>query len=67
MLHYIVEPFVEDVTALEIETKGECEPLCVLLQPYAIHIPGQVLVETCVKRQFRVSKHQFSLLEYEAL
>ena len=49
------EPMVTDLTGLEIAVKGECEPLQVLLQPYAVHIPGQILVETGVKHQFRVS------------
>ena len=46
---------MEDVTALEIEVKGECEPLSVILQPYAIHAPGSILVETSMKKPFRVS------------
>jgi hypothetical protein len=49
-----VEPRVSDLTCLEIALKGECEPLQVVLQPFAIHIPGQILVETVVKQQFRV-------------
>ena len=42
------------MTALEIEVKGECEPISVILQPYAIHVPGSILVETSVKKPFRV-------------
>ena len=48
------EPDEEDVTALELEVKGVCEPLSVMLQPYAIHIPGQLMMQTATKRQFRV-------------
>lgn len=48
------EPMVSDLTGLEIALKGECEPLQVVLQPLALHIPGQILVETGVKSQFRV-------------
>lgn len=50
-----LEPVTEDVTAMEIEAKGFCEPLSCMLQPYAIHIPGLLTMETAVKRQFRVS------------
>ena len=49
------EKEMQDLTALEVEVKGTCEPFSVLLQPYAIYIPGTVLVNTPVKRQFRVS------------
>ena len=49
---------VQDLTALECGVKATCVPFSVLLQPYAIYIPGQVLVETSVKRQFRVSWFQ---------
>ena len=35
-LHISVAPFV-DVTALEIEVKGESTPLNVVLHPYATH------------------------------
>ena len=42
------------MTALEIEVKGECEPISVILQPYTIHVPGSILVETSVKKPFRV-------------
>ena len=48
------EPDEEDVTALELEVKGVCEPRSGMLQPYAIHIPGQLMMQTATKRQFRV-------------
>ena len=54
--HYYVvsEPMLEDITALEFEAKGVCEALSVVLQPYAITLPGQTMVETLVKTPFRV-------------
>jgi hypothetical protein len=48
------EPLIEDVTALEFEVKGVCEAISVILQPYAITIPGKTMVETLLKRQFKV-------------
>ena len=42
------------MTALQIELKGECEEYKVMLQPYAVYVPGQILVETPVKKMFRV-------------
>ena len=51
---YFSEPKVNDMTALEVEVKGECVPLEVIVQPYAVYIPGQVMVETSVKRPLRV-------------
>ena len=42
------------MTALQIEVKGQCEEFKVMLQPYAVYIPGQILVETPIKRMFRV-------------
>ena len=48
------EPQVEDVTALEIEVRGACESLKVSLHPFAINIPGQLMVETAVKKKVKV-------------
>jgi len=45
---------LEDITALEFEAKGVCETLSVVLQPYAITLPGLMMVETLVKTQFKV-------------
>ena len=50
-----IEPEEEDVTALELEVKGVCDPLSVMLQPYAVHVPGDLMLSTSTKRQFRVN------------
>lgn len=50
-----VPPF-RDVTALEIEVKGESEPLSVVLHPYSMHVPGKNLVGTTLKKMITVSK-----------
>ena len=50
-----VSPFV-DVTALEIEVKGESTPLNVVLHPYATHVPVKNLVGTTLKKMITVTK-----------
>ena len=50
-------PFV-DVTALEIEVKGESTPLNVVLHPYATHVPGKNLVGTTLKKMITVTKYE---------
>jgi len=40
---------------MEAECKGECVPLQIALQPYAIFIKGKNLMGTTVRRQFTVS------------
>ncbi len=42
------------MTALQVAVQGRCEAFRVLLQPYAVYIPGTVLVNTPVKRMFMV-------------
>ena len=49
---------IVEVLALSVETKGTCQAFSVLLQPYAIHLPGQQRVETAIKKQFRVNNDQ---------
>ena len=49
----LVAPFV-DVTALEVEVKGESTPLNVVLHPYAIHVPGKNLIGTTLKKMVTV-------------
>jgi len=51
---HTVPPF-SDVTALEIEVKGESTPLSVVLHPYSMHIPGKNLVGTSLKKMVTVS------------
>lgn len=52
-------PVVKDVTAMEIEVKGSTEPYQVLLEPYAIVIPGEVFIFTTIRRQFKVNYASF--------
>lgn len=45
---------VDDVIVLEIEVKGSVEPFQVLLEPYALIIPGENYVGVNVKKDFKV-------------
>lgn len=42
------------VIAMEIEVKGSTEPYQILLEPYAVIIPGEIFVCTPTRRQFKV-------------
>ncbi|XP_053715833.1 deleted in lung and esophageal cancer protein 1 isoform X1 [Synchiropus splendidus] len=45
---------VNDVIAMEIEVKGSTEPFQILLEPYAVIIPGEHYILTTFRRQFRM-------------
>lgn len=45
---------VDDVIVLEIEVKGSTEPFQVLLEPYALIIPGESYTGITVKKDFKV-------------
>lgn len=45
---------VDDVIVLEIEVKGSVEPFQVLLEPYALIIPGENYIGINVKKNFKV-------------
>ena len=49
-----LEPKLTELTAVEIEVKGVCEPYRVSLEPCVISIPGQILLETTLKKSFKV-------------
>lgn len=54
MLQNNPECRVKDVVALEIEVKGSTEPFYLLLEPYAIIIPGENFIGVNVKKTFKV-------------
>uniref|UniRef100_A0A3P9M7L1 HYDIN/VesB/CFA65-like Ig-like domain-containing protein n=1 Tax=Oryzias latipes TaxID=8090 RepID=A0A3P9M7L1_ORYLA len=62
-------PDVETVIAMEIEVKGSTEPYQILLEPYAIIIPGEIFVCTTTHRQFKMWNHSktFILFQWEKL
>ncbi|KAJ8025227.1 Deleted in lung and esophageal cancer protein 1 [Holothuria leucospilota] len=50
------QPLV-DTSALEIEVRGECKEFDVTLHPYAIIVPGQILVSTTVRKQLMMTNY----------
>uniref|UniRef100_A0A4W6DBE1 DLEC1 cilia and flagella associated protein n=1 Tax=Lates calcarifer TaxID=8187 RepID=A0A4W6DBE1_LATCA len=48
---------VHDVIVMEIEVKGSTEPYQVLLEPYAVVIPGEIFICTTIHRQFKMWNH----------
>ncbi|NXQ58089.1 DLEC1 protein, partial [Anthoscopus minutus] len=64
MLQNIPECRVEDVIALEIEVKGATEPFHLLLEPYAIIVPGENFIGANVKRTFKLWNNSKTLIKY---
>ncbi|KFV90050.1 Deleted in lung and esophageal cancer protein 1, partial [Eurypyga helias] len=64
MLQNIPEHKAEDVTALEIEVKGSTEPFQLLLEPYAIIIPGENFIGVNVRKTFKMWNNSKSLIKY---
>jgi hypothetical protein len=62
---FLVDLLLKDVTALEVELKGECEALNVTVQPYGIYIPGKTLVGTTVRKQVNLTNHSISTVLYQ--
>uniref|UniRef100_A0A3Q3G0Z0 DLEC1 cilia and flagella associated protein n=1 Tax=Labrus bergylta TaxID=56723 RepID=A0A3Q3G0Z0_9LABR len=48
---------VSDVIVMEIEVKGSTVPYQVLLDPYAVIIPGDLFICTTTRRQFKMWNH----------
>ncbi|NXP79038.1 DLEC1 protein, partial [Ramphastos sulfuratus] len=64
MLQNIPECKAEDVIALEIEVKGSTEPFQILLEPYAIIIPGENFIGVNVRKRFKMWNNSKSLIKY---
>ncbi|NXB92103.1 DLEC1 protein, partial [Vidua chalybeata] len=64
MLQNIPECRVEDVIALEIEVKGSTEPFHLLLEPYAVIIPGENFIGVNVKKTFKLWNNSKTLIKY---
>jgi len=43
------------VTALEVEVKGSSEPYKILLEPYAVLIPGETYIHNTIRKRFKVA------------
>ncbi|KAL1782479.1 deleted in lung and esophageal cancer protein 1 [Sigmodon hispidus] len=55
---------VDDVIVLEIEAKGSAEPFQVLLEPYALIIPGESYIGITVKKDFKMWNNSKSPIRY---
>ncbi|NXB80464.1 DLEC1 protein, partial [Donacobius atricapilla] len=64
MLQNIPECRVEDVIGLEIEVKGSTEPFHLLLEPYAIIVPGENFIGVNVKKTFKLWNNSKTLIKY---
>ncbi|NWU92194.1 DLEC1 protein, partial [Upupa epops] len=60
----IPECKTKDAIGLEIEVKGSTEPFQVLLEPYAIIIPGESFVAVNVKKSFKMWNYSKSVIKY---
>ncbi|XP_041670632.1 deleted in lung and esophageal cancer protein 1 [Cheilinus undulatus] len=56
---------VSDVIVMEIEVKGTTEPYQVLLDPYAVNIPGEVFICTATRRRFKMWNHSKTCIFYQ--
>ena len=59
----LVLPF-RDITGLELEVKGECIPLNVVLHPYAMFVSAPTLIGSTVKRLFTVSQQNGDICHF---
>ncbi|NXL85041.1 DLEC1 protein, partial [Alectura lathami] len=64
MLQNIPEYTAEDAIGLEIEVKGSTEPFQLLLEPYAIIIPGESFIGINVRKTFKMWNSSKSLIKY---
>ncbi|KFZ50995.1 Deleted in lung and esophageal cancer protein 1, partial [Antrostomus carolinensis] len=64
ILQNIPQYKAEDVIALEIEVKGSTEPFHLLLEPYAIIIPGENFIGVNVRKTFKMWNNSRSLIKY---
>nr|XP_013810630.1 PREDICTED: deleted in lung and esophageal cancer protein 1 [Apteryx mantelli mantelli] len=64
VLHNIPEYKVEDVITMEIEVKGSTEPFQLLLEPYAIIIPGESFIGVNVRKPFKMWNNSKSSIKY---
>ncbi|XP_023263678.1 deleted in lung and esophageal cancer protein 1 [Seriola lalandi dorsalis] len=56
---------VSDVIVMEIEVKGSTEPYQVLLEPYAVVIPGEIFICTTTHRRFKMWNHSKTFIFFQ--
>ncbi|KAM6900472.1 deleted in lung and esophageal cancer protein 1 [Xenentodon cancila] len=62
-------PKLSDIIIMEVEVKGCAEPYQILLEPYAVVIPGKIFIYTTTCRLFKMWNHSktFILFQWEML
>ncbi|XP_068790252.1 deleted in lung and esophageal cancer protein 1 isoform X2 [Struthio camelus] len=60
----IPEYKAEDVITMEIEVKGSTEPFQLLLEPYAVIIPGESFIGVNVRKPFKMWNNSKSSIKY---
>ncbi|XP_056155265.1 deleted in lung and esophageal cancer protein 1 [Lampris incognitus] len=58
-------PVMTDIIVMEIEVKGSTEPHQVLLEPYAIQIPGELFIGAMACREFKMWNHSKSCIFFQ--
>ncbi|KAJ8279540.1 hypothetical protein COCON_G00066060 [Conger conger] len=56
---------VNDVIVMEIEVKGSTELHRVLLEPYAIHFPGETFIGTAIRKRFKMWNNSKSQIHFQ--
>ncbi|KAK3541455.1 hypothetical protein QTP86_025941 [Hemibagrus guttatus] len=56
---------VSDVIAMELEVKGTTEPYRILLEPYALFIPGESYIHTTIRKGFKMWNHSKSAICFQ--
>ncbi|XP_053268411.1 deleted in lung and esophageal cancer protein 1 isoform X2 [Pleuronectes platessa] len=56
---------LNDVIVMEIEVKGSTEQYQVLLDPYAVVIPGEIFICTTTKRPFKLWNHSKTFICFQ--
>ncbi|XP_030612582.1 deleted in lung and esophageal cancer protein 1 isoform X2 [Archocentrus centrarchus] len=56
---------VTSVIIMEIEVKGSTEPYQILLEPYAVVIPGEIFICTPTCRQFKMWNHSKTFICFQ--
>ncbi|KAI4901416.1 hypothetical protein NFI96_018546 [Prochilodus magdalenae] len=60
-----VVPEVGDAIVMEIEVKGTTEPYKILLEPYALLIPGETYIHTTIRKTFKIWNHSKSAICFQ--
>ncbi|XP_076146708.1 deleted in lung and esophageal cancer protein 1 isoform X1 [Alosa pseudoharengus] len=58
-------PRLQDVAVMEVEVKGSTEPYQILLEPYAMFVPGHIYIHTTMRRRFMMWNHSKSIIRFE--